>query len=66
MKPYDLSDMDVEALDRLLVLRPDLKKEIEEARERAECEHDEHDHGYCLACGRDIHGDLEGRADDLI
>jgi hypothetical protein len=33
--------------------------------EDSSCPHDENDHGYCLDCGKDIHEDLEGRADDL-
>lgn len=28
-----------------------------------ECPHDEHDHGICLSCGKDINDDLVGRAE---
>jgi hypothetical protein len=28
-----------------------------------ECPHDEHDHGICLDCGKDIFDDIVGRAD---
>ena len=34
-------------------------------REQEECPHDEHDHGYCLDCGKDIMDDLIGRAELL-
>ena len=27
------------------------------------CEHDEHDHGICLDCGKDIFNDLVGAAE---
>jgi len=30
-----------------------------------ECPHDEHDHGICLDCGKDIMDDLIGRAELL-
>jgi Fe2+ or Zn2+ uptake regulation protein len=30
-----------------------------------ECPHDEHDHGICLECGKDIMDDLVGRAEML-
>jgi len=33
-------------------------------REQQECDHDEHDHGICLACGADITDTLAGRAED--
>lgn len=29
------------------------------------CPHDEHEHGYCLECGRNIMDDLIGRAELL-
>jgi hypothetical protein len=65
MKPYDLSKMDVEDLDRLLKWRPDLHKEIETAREQAECPHDELDHCVCLSCGKELDpGDVYGGAID--
>jgi hypothetical protein len=31
--------------------------------EEEECPHDEHDHGYCLECGKDILDDLVGQVD---
>jgi len=31
-------------------------------REQADCDHDEHDHGHCLACGADITDELAGLA----
>ena len=31
-----------------------------------ECEHDEHDHGYCLDCGEDVLNDLVGRSEDSL
>lgn len=31
--------------------------------EEEECPHDEHDHGICLECGKDIFDDLVGEAD---
>lgn len=34
-------------------------------QEQEECPHDEHDHGICLDCGKDIMDDLIGRADFL-
>jgi len=33
-------------------------------REQAECDHEEHDHGICLACGADITDTLAGQAED--
>jgi len=33
-------------------------------REQAECDHEEHDHGICLACGADITDELAGLAED--
>ena len=33
-------------------------------REQQVCEHDEHDHGICLACGADITDTLAGQAED--
>jgi len=33
-------------------------------RAEQECEHDEHDHGICLACGADITDALAGQAED--
>ena len=36
------------------------QRELEE-----ECPHVEHDHGYCLECGKDIMDDLIGRAELL-
>jgi Fe2+ or Zn2+ uptake regulation protein len=34
-------------------------------KKREECPHDEHDHGICLDCGKDIMDDLIGRAELL-
>jgi hypothetical protein len=34
-------------------------------QEQEECPHDEHDHGICLDCGKDIMDDLIGRAELL-
>jgi hypothetical protein len=34
-------------------------------REQEECPHEEHDHGICLDCGKDIMDDLIGRAELL-
>jgi len=33
-------------------------------REQQECDHEEHDHGHCLACGADITDTLAGQAED--
>ena len=33
-------------------------------REQQVCDHDEHDHGICLACGADITDTLAGQAED--
>lgn len=32
-------------------------------QEEDECPHDEHDHGICLDCGKDIFDDLVGAAE---
>jgi hypothetical protein len=29
-----------------------------------ECDHEEHEHGHCLACGADITDELAGQAED--
>jgi hypothetical protein len=34
-------------------------------QEQEECPHDEHDHGICLDCGKDIMDELIGRAELL-
>lgn len=34
-------------------------------QEQEECPHDEHDHGICLSCGKDILDELIGRAELL-
>ena len=31
--------------------------------DKDECPHDEHDHGYCLECGKDILDDLISHAE---
>ena len=31
-----------------------------------ECQHDEHDHGYCLDCGEDIMNNLVGQCEDSL
>jgi len=33
-------------------------------REQAACDHAEHEHGHCLACGADITDTLAGQAED--
>ena len=33
------------------------------AREQEECEHDEHDHGICLNCGKDVWDDVVAAAE---
>ena len=33
-------------------------------REQQDCDHEEHDHGICLACGADITDTLAGQAED--
>ena len=33
-------------------------------REQQVCDHDEHDHGHCLACGADITDTLAGQAEE--
>jgi Fe2+ or Zn2+ uptake regulation protein len=32
-------------------------------KEQNECPHDEHDHGICLDCGKDIMDDIVGAAE---
>ena len=41
------------------------KKAKAEQRYQDECPHDEHDHGVCLDCGKDVFDDLVGRAELL-
>ncbi len=41
------------------------KEKVALEKEQEECPHDEHDHGICLDCGKDIMDDLIGRADLL-
>jgi hypothetical protein len=41
------------------------KTQKQREEEQEECSHDEHDHGICLNCGKDIFDDLVGRADFL-
>jgi len=41
------------------------KAQREKEEEQEECPHDEHDHGICLDCGKDIFDDLVGRAEML-
>lgn len=39
------------------------KKAKEQRELQEECPHDEHDHGICLDCGKDIMDDLIDRAE---
>jgi hypothetical protein len=39
------------------------RKRREELEYQEECPHDEHDHGICIDCGKDIMDDLIGRAE---
>jgi hypothetical protein len=41
------------------------KAERDRLAYQEECPHDEHDHGICLDCGKDILDDLIARADLL-
>lgn len=41
------------------------RRQEEERKYQEECPHDEHDHGICLDCGKDILDDLIGRAELL-
>lgn len=41
------------------------KERRDKEKEQAECPHDEHDHGICLDCSKDIFDDLVGRAESM-
>jgi hypothetical protein len=41
------------------------KARRQKQEDQDECPHDEHDHGICLDCGKDIFDDLVGRAEYL-
>lgn len=41
----------------------DAVKDLMDQMEKEECPHDEHDHGICLSCGRDIFDDIVGQAE---
>ena len=39
---------------------------LDPVEDEEECEHDEHEHGYCIDCGEDVIDDLVGRAEDSL
>lgn len=41
----------------------EFKAAQQKRREQEDCPHDEHDHGICLDCGKDIMDDLIDRAE---
>lgn len=52
----------VEYFNRVLQLAAD-DEPAKEIEEEDECQHDEHDHGYCLDCGADIMDSLVADAE---
>jgi hypothetical protein len=44
-------------------IRSESQKKFVKEPDDDECQHDEHDHGVCLDCGKDITNNLVGRAE---
>jgi hypothetical protein len=42
---------------------PEGQEALREWKEQEECSHDEHDHGICLSCGKDVWDDVVAAAE---